>query len=145
METEKDKQIGAVILDVIRTANLLERLGGKYAGKAGLSSVQQYMLLAMLKNHGPLSMTELRKNTLVTKQAITGLIERMKNQNYIETSKDEQDKRKTIVSITAYGKECLDLIAPHRLEGNRKAFKNISDRELDQLQTILNKLITHLN
>src|SRR5699024_1684976 len=100
METEKDKQIGAVELEIVRAANLLERLGGQYASTVGLGSVQQYMLLSMLNKQDTLSMSDLRENTLVTKQAITGLIDRMKKQGYIETRKDKKDGRKTIVQMT---------------------------------------------
>jgi len=103
------------------------------------------MLLSMLNKQDTLSMSDLRENTLVTKQAITGLIDRMKKQGYIETRKDKKDGRKTIVQMTDEGRERLEAIHPHRIEGNREAFDVISDEELDQLQDILEKLIKHLN
>jgi len=145
METSKDKQIGAVVLDVIRTANLLERLGGQYASKVGLGSVQQYMILSMLDKSDSLTMSDLRQNTLVTKQAITGLIERMKKQGYINTKKDSNDRRRTIVEMTSYGRELLEFIHPERIKGNREAFNVLTDEELRQLQDILKKLVDHLN
>src|SRR5699024_12745772 len=129
----------------IRSANLLERLGGKYAIDAGLGSVQQYMILSMLSKNDVLTLSELRENTLVTKQAITGLIERMTKAGYIETFKDPDDKRKTCVRNTTKGKEVLETIYPNRIDGNREAFSILSMEEIDQLENVLPKLINHLN
>ena len=70
-------------MDIIHVANLLERLGGKYAQEANLSSVQQYMILATLDLEPNLSMGDLRKNTLVTKQAITGVVNRLKEGGFL--------------------------------------------------------------
>lgn len=141
---DKDDKLADIILDIIRAANLLERLGGKYAKEADLSSVQQYMILSMLATEDNLSMRDLRQNTLVTKQAITGLIDRMKHVGYLETFKDEKDRRVTYVHLTPLGREALDITRPFRISGNRKAFSVLSDEESSQLLTILPKLIKHL-
>lgn len=145
MDEQIDKQIGQLVLNIIRSANLLERLGGKYAIDAGLGSVQQYMILSMLSNNEVLTLSELRENTLVTKQAITGLIERMTKAGYIETFKDPHDKRKTCVRNTAKGGEVLEAIYPNRIDGNREAFSILNEEEIDQLDSILQKLVNHLN
>lgn len=140
----KDTEIAHVVLDVVRAANLLERLGGIYAKEAGLNSVQQYMILTMLSKEDSLSMYELRKSTLVTKQAITGLVERLNQSGYVEKYKDIDDQRVTRVSLTNKGKEALELIHPYRISGNRAAFAGLSGEEISQLSVILPKLIGHL-
>lgn len=144
LETEKDRKIGSVVLDLVRAANLLERLGGQYAKEVGLGSVQQYMILSMLKKQGTVSMSDLRQSTLVTKQAITGLIERMKKQGLIITKKDPQDGRRVIVEMTSLAEKKLEEIRPYRIEGNRQAFSKLEDDELEELQSTLTKLIAHL-
>lgn len=141
---DKDDKLAEIILDIVRAANLLERLGGEYAKEADLSSVQQYMILSMLATENNLSMRDLRQNTLVTKQAITGLVDRMKQVGYIDTYKDEKDRRVTYVHLTPVGKEALDITRPFRISGNREAFSVLSDEESSQLLTILPKLIKHL-
>ncbi|TMN21599.1 MarR family winged helix-turn-helix transcriptional regulator [Lentibacillus cibarius] len=139
-----DDVMADIVLDIVRLANLLERLGGQYAKNGGLSSVYQYMLLAMLSFHESLSMRELRENTLVTKQAITGLVERMKKTGHIDTYTDPNDRRVTRVYITALGKQTLEDIRPYRKAGNREAFSVLNEEEMTQLATILPKLIDHL-
>lgn len=141
---EKDAEIANSILDIVRAANLLERLGGQYAKKADLYSVQQYMILSMLSKEDELSMRDLRQNTLVTKQAITGLVERLNRAGYLETHKDSQDHRVTRVRLTPAGRNALETIRPYRVSGNRDAFSVLSDEEISQLSSILPKLIHHL-
>lgn len=140
----KDDKLAEIILDIIRAANLLERLGGEYSKEADLSSVQQYMILSMLAKENNLSMRDLRQNTLVTKQAITGLVDRMKQVGYLDTYKDEKDRRVTYVHLTPLGKEALEITRPFRISGNREAFSVLSEEESAQLLTILPKLIQHL-
>ena len=41
----KDELLASIALDIVRAANLMERLGGSYAREGDLDSVQQYMLL----------------------------------------------------------------------------------------------------
>ncbi|MDY0394522.1 MarR family winged helix-turn-helix transcriptional regulator [Virgibacillus halophilus] len=141
---DKDTRVANMILDVIRTANLLERLGAQYAKEADLSSVQQYMILSMLSNEGDLPMRDLRQNTLVTKQAVTGLVERLSQTGYVETCKDTKDHRVTLVRLTSAGEKALEIIRPFRVLGNRNAFSVLSDEEFSQLSAILPKLIHHL-
>lgn len=140
----KDELIANTVLDIVRASNLLERLGGKYAQDADLASVQQYMILSMLNQESGLSMRNLRENTLVTKQAITGLVDRLERGGYVETYKDSVDRRITRVQLTLEGKKTLEVIRPQRVSGNREAFSVLNDDELSSLATILPKLVNHL-
>lgn len=141
---DQDDFLAETILNIVRASNILERLGGNYAKEGDLGSVQQYMILAMLSNKDHLSMTELRKNTLVTKQAVTGLVNRMKQNNYIDTYKDPKDRRITRVYLTKKGKDALQTIRPKRVAGNRRAFSVLTKEEISQLSIIMEKLIIHL-
>lgn len=140
-----DSALGDLTLDIVRAANLMERLGDSYAQEANLGSVQQYMILSMLSMNDGLSMGELRQNTLVTKQAVTGLVHRMKKDGLIDTHQDTEDRRITRVRLTAKGETALEATVPKRMDGNRKAFSVLSEEEISQLSTILSKLIAHLD
>lgn len=132
-------------LDIFRASNLLERIGGKYAAQAGLGSVQQYMILGLLFLDGDQSLSQLRQNTLVTKQTITGLVERMRQGGYLETYTDPDDRRVTKVRITGKGKETFEKIRSVRIPGNREIFAVLGDQEVQQLAEILPKLVAHLD
>ncbi|HLQ96265.1 MAG TPA: MarR family transcriptional regulator [Pseudogracilibacillus sp.] len=142
---DKDTILAEVSLDIIRVANLLERLGGQYAQEGELGSVQQYMILSMSSFEESISMSDIRQNTLVTKQAVTGVVERMSERGYVKTYKDTEDRRVTRVCITSKGKKTLKTIFPKRVEGNRKAFSILSENEILQLSDIIAKLISNIN
>lgn len=144
MLEDKDILLADTVMDIIHVANLLEKLGGKYAQEADLNSVQQYMILASLDLEPNLSMGDLRKNTLVTKQAITGVVNRLKEGGFLEMYKDPKDRRITRVLLTAKGENALQATRPKRISGNRESFSILSEKELSQLSTIFSKLIPHL-
>src|SRR5699024_11437897 len=102
------------------------------------------MILSMLSFTDGLSMSELRENTLVTKQAVTGIVERLKKGGYIDSDKDPKDRRITRVHLISKGKNALRTIRPKRINGNREAFSILSEKEISQLSTIVPKLISHL-
>ena len=140
----KDTKLANIALDIIRVANILERLGGKYAHEAELASVQQYMILSLLNAEPNLSMGDLQQNTLVTKQAITGVVDRLKKGGYLDIYKDPKDRRITRVLLTEKGKKALQATRPKRISGNQEAFSVLSEEETSQLTGILSKLIVHL-
>lgn len=140
----KDTQLANTALDIIRVANILERLGGKYAQVADLKSVQQYMILSLLNAEPNLTMGDLQQNTLVTKQAITGVVDRLKKGGYLELNKDSKDRRITRVLLTEKGKKALLATRPKRISGNQEAFSILSEEEISQLSGIFSKLTLHL-
>lgn len=140
---DKDNKLANMALDIIRVANILERLGGKYANEADLNSVQQYMILSLLNAEPNLSMGDLRQNTLVTKQAITGVVDRLKKGGYLEIYKDSRDRRITRVLLTEKGKKALQATRSKRISGNKESFSILSDEEITQLSGIFSKLILH--
>lgn len=141
---KNDDLLVDVVLDIVRVSNLLDRLGGQYAKKSGLSSLKQYKVLAMLFLEEGLSMGDLQQNTLVTKQAITGLVDRLSQAEYLETYKDSNDRRITRVTLTTKGRDVLQEARPMRILGNREAFSVLSEEEIAQLSSILDKLVHHL-
>lgn len=140
----KDDVLIDIVLNLISSANLLDKKGSLYAKQAGIDSLQQYKVLAILSLEDNLTMSDIRENTFVTKQAVTGLIERMERNELIATSQDEQDRRITRMHITSKGKKSLEATHPYRIPGNREAFSILNEKEINQLATILDKLVHHL-
>lgn len=141
---DKDDLLIDIVLNLISSANLLDKKGSNYSKQAGLHSLRQYKVLAFLSLEDNLTMSELREKTFITKQAVTGLIERMKSNHLIETKQDNHDRRVTRVQITPKGKTALKATHKYRIPGNREAFSVLNDAELEQLSIILNKLVHHL-
>lgn len=90
-------------------------------------------------------MSSLGKSNLVTKQAMTGTIKKLVDKKLVTVAKQPDDLRVTIVTITKLGREVIDNIKPHRIEGNKELFSPLSKDEISELSHMLNKLILHMN
>ncbi|MFJ8530273.1 MarR family winged helix-turn-helix transcriptional regulator [Bacillus sp. NPDC094106] len=140
----KDEILVELALNIMRSNNLLSRIGGQIAGEVGLSRVQQWVVLGNIYKAGTLPLKELRKNTLVTKQSITGIVERLELGGFIETYNDPNDKRSTLASLTQKGRETMEKIKPLRLKSNCESFSIFNEEEINQFSSYLYRLVEHL-
>ncbi|WP_314000840.1 MarR family winged helix-turn-helix transcriptional regulator [uncultured Paenibacillus sp.] len=140
-----DELRAGIVLDLFRASNLLERVGRKLAAEAGLSTVQQWLLLGTISVEGELSLKDLREHTQVTKQNITGMVERLKQGGYIHTYEDSADRRITRVKLTDKGEKVLDIIEPMTNVSNEKSFGGFNREELENLSAYLRRLVNDLN
>lgn len=135
----------AIVQDIFRAANLLYRMGGKISAQAGLATVQQWAILAAVAQEEGIALKDLRRNTLVTKQAITGLVERLRQGGYLKTYGDTADRRVTRVSLTEQGKTIIERLQPIQAATNRKTFSVFGENHLCEMQELLQKLVDSLS
>jgi DNA-binding MarR family transcriptional regulator len=65
-----------ITLDIFRLSNLLSKFGAKMVSEVGLNSIQQWVILRTIINRGEISIGELKEEMLVTKQNMTGMMNR---------------------------------------------------------------------
>lgn len=140
-----EKLHAAVVLDVFRSANLLSRVGGKLAAQAGLSSAAQWLLLGTVAAQSGVALRDLRQNTLVTKQNISSMVERMKRAEYLATYADRADRRIVRVRITEQGRRALAILRPLTKESNDATFAGFSPDELRLFSELLRRLVHRLD
>ena len=145
MKKDRDEMYLDIMLDVFRASSLLRRIGGGLAQQVGLKRAQQWMILGTILREEEVTLKDLRLDTLVTKQTITGLVERLQNGEYLETFPDAEDRRITRARLTSKGKDTMRQIKPLCEESNRNSFSVLTDEELESLSSILSKLVQHLN
>lgn len=141
----KDEFQANTVLDIFRASNLLARIGGKLTAKVGLTSAQQWMLLSTISKHEGLSLKELREDTLVTKQNISSMVDRLRQAGYVTTYEDSTDRRITRVKLTEQGKNILIALKPLTSASNNRSFEIFEPEELVQFSAFLERLVTHLN
>ncbi|WP_057915902.1 MarR family winged helix-turn-helix transcriptional regulator [Peribacillus muralis] len=133
-----------IIMNLLRVSTLLNRVGLKLVEGTDLASVQQWQLLGIIDRNEGGSLAKLCEETLVTKQNITGLVERLRKAGLIMTWTDSNDKRITRVGITAKGKETMEEMKPRTKMSNNTTFANFSEEELDKFDNMLECLVTSL-
>lgn len=134
-----------VVLNLMRASILLHRIGSKLVEGTGLATVQQWQLLGMIGRNEGVSLTELRKDTLVTKQNMTGLVERLQKGGFVATWCDPVDRRLTRVGLTSKGKDTIHMMQPRSNKSNEVTFANFSKEELILFDQLLERLIDSLH
>lgn len=133
-----------IILNLLRTSVLLNRTGLKLVEGTDLASVQQWQLLGIISRNEGISLGKLREDTLVTKQNITGLVERLRKAGLITTWSDPMDKRLTRVCITPKGREVIEKMQPRTQASNDSTFSSFSEEQLKMFDDMLEQLVYSL-
>ena len=133
-----------ITLNFLRISNLLSRYGAKMVSDVGLSSIQQWVILRRIAAKREISIGELKEETLVTKQNMTGMVERLQQSNLVALFPDPQDKRRTRVKLTEQGKQVYERLKSARYDFNAKTYHIFNDQEIAALSNLLERLVAHL-
>ncbi|EZH76008.1 hypothetical protein ATO12_04255 [Aquimarina atlantica] len=108
-------------------------------------TVDQALILIILNDNS--SLTQMQIGDLVFKDyaSITRILNLMEKKGYINKGINNKDKRRSLLEITTKGKETLTILSPTIQLNRNTALKNITEDELNQLYTILNKITNNCN
>ena len=87
-------------------ANMLHKTGSRAVEAEGLTT-QQWAVLGALsreKAQGGMSIGDLAKYLMVSRQNLSGLIGRMERDGHVAIAPDEQDRRSRVVTMTTSGR-----------------------------------------
>lgn len=130
-----------IVLNVYRSSNLLDRVGRGLVNEVGLCSVQQWLILGVLYRQGELSLKDLTNNLLVTKQNITGMVQRLKQGGYLSAWEDAEDRRITRVGLTDLGRQVFEELFHSSRASNEDTFSSFSTEEVERLSELMAKLV----
>jgi len=133
-----------ITLDFFRISNLLSRYGAKMVSEVGLNSIQQWVILRTIINRGEISIGELKEEMLVTKQNMTGMINRLHQSNLVSLFQDHEDKRRTRVKVTEEGIRVYEQLKSLRDDFNAQTYHIYNDQEIVVLSDLLGRLVEHL-
>jgi DNA-binding MarR family transcriptional regulator len=91
----------------LKAFKLLRKMLQEEAYREGLT-FNETSLLFYVKANGKANVTSLAKYLDVSKSSVVEMIEKLTKNGYLEKSKDENDRRVTIVRITKRGEEVLE-------------------------------------
>src|SRR5215469_10484159 len=74
---------------------------------AGLTALQ-YTALTVLERHPDMSAAQLARNSFVTAQSMADMITALEGRGLIERHRDQADRRRLVVALTADGRRLLD-------------------------------------
>jgi MarR family 2-MHQ and catechol resistance regulon transcriptional repressor len=104
-------------------------------------SLPQFHLLSVLKRGGGILTTgEIGREMVKASQTITGLVDRLEAQGFVERRFDRRDRRKTWVQLTAKGERKWEEAMPVANRLAERMYSVLTDRELAQLGAKTEKL-----
>lgn len=100
-------------------ANMLHKTGTRAVEAEGLTT-QQWAVLGALsrdKAEGGMSVGDLARYLMVSRQNLSGLISRMERDGHVAVTPDEQDRRSRVVRMTASGRHVWQDLAVPKIRG----------------------------
>jgi DNA-binding MarR family transcriptional regulator len=105
----------------------------------------QFDIIATLGNTEGLSFKELGEKTLITKGTLTGVVDRLEAKGLVKRVTQEEDRRSTLVKLTARGQKEFDRVFVPHVEHCKQAFAGYKDQDFERLECELANLKSMLD
>ncbi len=112
---------------------LLSRVMDNGSGTKVDMKLSQLKALAAFKGERPFTMNELAANSMVKLPNMTTIVDDLIQEGLAERKRDEADRRKVLVHLTAKGKELRDKFMANRRELAMSIFSGLSEEKKNQL------------
>jgi DNA-binding MarR family transcriptional regulator len=109
---------------------------------AGLTALQ-YTALTVLERHPDLSSAQLARNSFVTAQSMADMINALEGRGLIERHRDQADRRRLVVDLTAAGRALLDLYRDQVTAVETRMLTGLDSEEISRLRQCLH--VCHAN
>jgi DNA-binding MarR family transcriptional regulator len=103
---------------------------------AGLTALQ-YTALTVLERHPDLSSAQLARNSFVTAQSMADMITILQGRGLIERHRDQADRRRLVVALTADGRALLDRYRAQVAGLEAQMLAGLGAREVASLRRVL--------
>jgi len=133
-----------LLINFVKTYNLLERILQQHYGQFGLSEAKFNALFLLYRAKGGLLLSELGEQMLVTRANITGLVDRLEKEGLVERFSHPTDRRSIIAKITRRGRKLIEAVIPTHMELNRKLLSCFNEEEKKLVVTLLEKFYQRL-
>lgn len=105
----------------------------------------QTLALSLLSTEGPMPISELAKATGSANSTISGVLDRLEQMNLIQRTRSEKDRRVVYVVLTPHYEDVREEIESSVLHKFPELINQMSQEEIDQIQTGLAVLEKALN
>lgn len=127
------------VMNTIRTADLLFDRIGRLLRPLSVSAAGG-LVLGLLRDHGPMSPSELGERLIVTRATVTGLLDSLERPGFVQRTPNPDDRRSVTVSITPSGLEVVAEVR-HRIHAQETAWMSgFSDDELRRYIELLHRV-----
>jgi len=127
----------AVLLELVRTADILSRRPAELLKAAELSPTQYNVLRILRGAAEPLTCGEIGKRMITRDPDITRLLDRLKKRGLISRRREVRDRRTVLVQITPAGLALLARLDEPIQDLHRSQLGHLGEERLRQLSELL--------
>ena len=106
-------------------------------------SVTEWRVMAVLARFDGLSAREVAERTAMDKVAVSRALARLVDAGRVHRSTHDDDKRRSVLSLTDAGWDMHDEVAPMARAREREVLAKLDEQEREWLTRILDKLLSH--
>ena len=109
---------------------------------ADLEGARGRIIFALWGNDG-VPIKTLCEKTSLDKSTLTGIIDRLERDGYIERKPSETDKRSTLISLTGKEQEFAKNVQKVSNQMNKIFYKGFTDEEISQFDSMLERILVN--
>ncbi|MBI5325668.1 MAG: MarR family transcriptional regulator [Ignavibacteriae bacterium] len=107
-------------------------------------TVEQWGILMFLWTKDGITQQALSSSIAKEKTTVVRLIDKMEKRNMIKRIQDKEDRRNNLIYLTDEGKSLREKLVPIAIYELKKALKNLSELEIDNLTLLLKKVYNNI-
>ena len=108
-------------------------------------TIDQGLVLLFLNDSEDLTQNEIAQLTFKDNASMTRIINTMVLKKYLKRSMNTKDRRRYKIELTKKGKDVVSKLPPIIKNNRKSSLIGITKNELNQLETILNKIKSNCN
>ena len=105
-----------------------------------LEGARGRIIFALLGTDG-VAIKVLCEKTSLDKSTLTGILNRLERDGYIEKISDENDKRSTLIKLTGKEKDFIPKVDSVSTQMNEIFYKGFSDQEIDLFDSMMKRIL----
>ena len=118
-QNTKNDLANRLFFRLYQCANMLHKTGSRAVEEEGLTT-QQWAVLGALsreKSQGGMSIGDLARYLMVSRQNLSGLISRMERDGHVAVAPSGEDRRSRVVTMTKSGRHVWQVLALPKIRG----------------------------
>jgi MarR family 2-MHQ and catechol resistance regulon transcriptional repressor len=139
-----DRRATEVLINLIRTESLVGNLLARRFRRYGLSLSGFNALVILRQSHSRLHPHEIADRLLVTRAAVTALLDALEARGYARRLPSLEDGRMSLIEITDRGDQALQELLPEHFAAERAMVACLNANEKELMIGLLGRLQAHL-
>ena len=137
----------SILIQENRQINIqLERLGSRIMAQKGLTAIQSHVLLYILDHsERGISLTDIHREFGYSMAAMSGLVKRLREKDYVRVEPCARDDRKKFLFGTDKGKQVRDFLDCTIHNAQEQLYSGFSPDELSMLDRLQKKMLRNLS